>query len=113
VSVLTGWHLDGIWPAVRHAYDSFSRRVPTPELNRLVQETVAVTPPPTVHGRVARFYYATQVGIRPPHFVFFVNNPDLVHFSYERHLENAIRDHWDFTGTPLRFTFRERRPRPS
>lgn len=113
VSVLTGWHVDGIWPAVRHAYESFSRRVPTPELNRLVQETVTLTPPPTVRGRTARFYYATQVGIRPPHFVFFVNNPDLVHFSYERHLENVIREHWDFEGTPLRFTFRERRPRPA
>ncbi|MCL8208688.1 MAG: ribosome biogenesis GTPase Der [Actinomycetia bacterium] len=113
ISVLTGWHVDAIWPAVRHAYESFSRRVATPELNRLVQETVALTPPPTVHGRTARFYYATQVGVRPPHFVFFVNNPDWVHFSYERHLENVIRERWDFEGTPLRFTFRERRPRPS
>jgi GTP-binding protein len=111
VSAKTGWHIADIWPAVAEAYASFTTRVGTFALNQLVRETVAVTPPPTRGARALRILYATQVGVRPPHFVFFVNDPDLAHFSYVRHLEHRIRERWGFQGTPLRLTFRARRNR--
>jgi GTP-binding protein len=60
-----------------------------------------------------RILYATQVSVRPPHFVLFVNDPELAHFSYVRHLENRIRERWGFAGTPIRLTFRKRRRRLS
>ena len=111
VSAVTGWHLDDIWPAVAEAYEAFTTRVGTFALNQLVRETVALTPPPTRGGRALRILYATQVSVRPPHFVLFVNDPELAHFSYVRHLENRIRERWGFHGTPIRLTFRKRRRR--
>lgn len=111
VSVLTGWGLDRLWEPVATASANFGRRVSTGALNRLLRETVAVVPPPTRHGRPVRLYYATQVGTRPPHFVFFANDPELVHFSYRRHLERRIRERWDFTGSPVRLSFRPRNNR--
>lgn len=65
--------------------------------------------PPTRNGRHLRLYYGTQVGTEPPTFVIFVNDPELIHFSYERYLENCIRAHYPFTGTPIRILFRARR----
>jgi GTP-binding protein len=109
VSAATGWHVDQIWPAVKEAYESFTQRIPTSELNRLLRETVALVPPPSRGGRQLKLLYATQVGSRPPHIVFFVNDPELVHFSYTRHLENRIRERWGFKGSPLRLSFRARR----
>lgn len=111
VSALNRWQLDRVWPAIRQAYESFSLRIPTPALNRLLREIVAITPPPTRHGQQLKLYYAVQVSNRPPHLVFFVNNPELMHFSYQRHLENRIRERWDFTGSPIQMSFRERRQR--
>lgn len=109
VSAETGWHVENIWPAIRRAYAGFSLRVSTPALNRLIRETVTITPPPARGGQQLKLYYATQVAVHPPHIVLFVNNPDFVHFSYERHLENRIRETWDFAGSPIRLSFRERR----
>jgi GTP-binding protein len=109
ISALNGWRTDEIWPAIREAYQSFTQRIPTHALNQVVRETVTLTPPPTHGGRQLRILYATQVGIRPPHLVFFVNDPELAHFSYVRHLENRIRERWSFTGSPIRLSFRARR----
>lgn len=81
-------------------------RIPTAELNELLREAVALHAPPTKGKRVLKFYYATQVGVAPPTFVFFVNHKDLVHFSYERYLENKIREKWKLTGAPIRLIFR-------
>ncbi len=84
-------------------------RVPTAELNDLLREAVAAHAPPTKGKRALKFYYATQVDIKPPTFVFFVKHKDLVHFSYERYLENKIRERWNLTGAPVRLVFRHHR----
>ncbi|MGB8648419.1 MAG: ribosome biogenesis GTPase Der [Anaerolineae bacterium] len=81
-------------------------RVSTADLNDLVREAVVQHAPPNKGKRILKFYYATQVGIIPPTFVFFVNHKELVHFSYERFLENKIRERWNLTGAPIRLIFR-------
>ena len=86
-----------------------SIRIPTGELNRLVGDVVARHAPPSKRGKRLKIYYATQIGVAPPSFVFFVNDPELVHFSYERYLENQLREAYGFEGSPLRITFRRRR----
>jgi len=86
-----------------------SIRIPTGELNRLVGDVVARHAPPSKRGKRLKIYYATQIGVAPPSFVFFVNDPELVHFSYERYLENQFREAYGFGGSPLRMTFRRRR----
>ncbi len=86
-----------------------TRRISTGDLNRLLQEALARHPPPTKGGQTPRFYYATQAEVDPPTFIFFVNDHKLIHFSYERYLENSIREAFSFLGTPLRLIFRSRR----
>jgi GTP-binding protein len=85
------------------------RRISTADLNRLLQDAVARHPPKSKSGRRLRFYYVTQPEVDPPTFIFFVNDRKLVHFTYERYLENRIRDAFGFLGTPLRLVFRSRR----
>lgn len=86
-------------------------RVSTGELNDMLRDAVAKHPPATKGKRILKFYYASQVGTIPPTFVFFVNHKDLVHFSYERYLENMIRERWKLTGAPIRLIFRSHRQR--
>jgi GTP-binding protein len=71
-----------------------------------VREAVAAHPPATLRGRRLKLYYATQASVNPPTFVFFVNDPKLIHFTYERFLENQLRQALDFEGTPLRLLFK-------
>ncbi|MCL4493831.1 MAG: ribosome biogenesis GTPase Der [Firmicutes bacterium] len=108
VSVVTQWHLDRIWPAISEAYDSFTKRITTHQLNQLIQEAVHLNPPPTDKGRSLKIFYATQVSNKPPHFVLFVNDPELVHFSYSRYLENRLREKYGFRGSPIQLSFRPR-----
>ncbi len=82
-------------------------RIPTADLNEIVREAVAQHAPPTKGKRVLKFYYATQVGIAPPTIVMFVNHKDMVHFTYERYLENKIRERFHLTGAPIRLVFRQ------
>jgi GTP-binding protein len=84
------------------------RHVSTADLNRLLQDAVARHPPKSKAGRRLKFYYVTQPEVDPPTFVFFVNDRKLVHFTYQRYLENRIREVYSFLGTPLRLTFRSR-----
>jgi GTP-binding protein len=86
-----------------------TRRISTADLNRLLQEATARHPPKSKAGQRLKFYYVTQPEVDPPTFVFFVNDRKLVHFTYERYLENRIRDTYGFLGTPLRLVFRSRR----
>jgi GTP-binding protein len=75
----------------------------------MLRELVAKHPPPSKPNNWLKFYYATQADVAPPRFVFFCNNPRNVHFSYERYIENAIREQWSFTGTPIVLHFRSHR----
>jgi GTP-binding protein len=87
------------------------RRIPTAELNTLVERATAEKPPPTSGSRRLKLFYATQAQAAPPTFVFFVNDASLVHFSYRRYLEKVLRKAYGFQGSPLRLVFRSRRER--
>jgi len=102
LSALTRQRVNQILPTALRVKEERVMRLPTGELNRLLQDAVAIAPPKTFNGRRARFYYVTQAGVDPPTFVFFVNNPRAVHFSYMRYLENKIRERYPYEGTPIR-----------
>ncbi len=108
ISALTRQRAHKVIPTALHVQEERLVRVPTAALNRLVREAVARHAPPSKWGKRLRFYYATQAAIDPPTFVFFVNDTRLVHFSYERYLENRLRARYGFLGTPLRLSFRNR-----
>jgi len=108
VSALTGRRVGTVLETALRVYQERLRRVPTSGLNRLLREAVASHSPPSKRGKRLRFYYATQAEVDPPTFVFFVNDPQLVHFSYRRYLENRLREGFGFEGTPLRLYFRRR-----
>ena len=108
VSAMTGRGMDMILPAVKEAYESCSRRVPTSILNQIIQDAQAMNPTPEFnHGRL-KIMYASQVSTFPPTFVLFCNDPEFVHFSYTRYLENRLRDTFDFTGSPLYLIYRKK-----
>ncbi len=106
VSAKTRQRVASVLDTALRVREELRKRVPTAELNDLLREAVAQHPPATKGKRTLKFYYATQVGIIPPTFVFFVNHKELVHFSYERYLENQIREKWNLTGAPIRLIFR-------
>ena len=107
-SALTGQRAERILREALRVAEERYRRVPTGELNRVVMDAVRAHPPSHVRNRLPKIYYATQVGVAPPTFVVFVNDPALVHFSYRRYLENRIRDEYGFLGTPIRLILRQR-----
>jgi len=105
ISAATGQRTDKIIPAVDLAFVNSSQRVATGLLNEIVSEAVSMVEPPSRSGRRLKILYVTQPESHPPHFVFFVNDDKLVHFSYRRYLENYIRKSFDFTGTPIKLSF--------
>ena len=108
ISALTRQRLHTVLPIALEVAENRRHRLGTSEFNRVLSEAYDRQAPPSRHGRRMRIYYGTQVETEPPTFVVFVNNPDLVHFSYERYLENRIREHYPFLGTPIRIYFRDR-----
>lgn len=109
ISAMTGQRTDRILNAVRMAYQEASRRITTGVLNDVMADAQAALQPPATSGRRLKIYYATQQDVRPPTFVLFINDMTLMHFSYERYLENQFRKAFGFVGTPLRFILRERK----
>ncbi|HQX63130.1 MAG TPA: ribosome biogenesis GTPase Der [Thermomicrobiales bacterium] len=109
VSALSGQRVNQIIEVALHVIGERHKRIGTGELNRLLRDAVAHHPPPSRSGKWVKFYYATQIDISPPRFVFFCNDPKSVHFSYERYLENQLRDQYRFDGTPIVLHFRGRR----
>ncbi|MFD1413872.1 ribosome biogenesis GTPase Der [Oceanobacillus jeddahense] len=108
LSAKTQKRLHTLIPMVKLASESHARRVQTNVLNDVIMDAIAMNPTPTLKGRRLKVLYATQVAVKPPSFVVFVNDPELMHFSYERFLENKIRDAFDFTGTPIKLFARQR-----
>jgi GTP-binding protein len=108
ISALTGQRVHKVVPAALAVQEARFRRISTGDLNRLVQGALARHAPPSKRGKRLKIYYVSQPGVDPPTFVFHVNDPDLVHFSYERYLENRLREAYEFSGTPLRLLFRRR-----
>ena len=111
VSVKTGFNMNKLWPLITRVYESSKRRVSTSVLNEVVAEAIVMHPTPQQKGRHLRIYYATQGSVSPPTFIFFVNDKRLLHFSYERYLENRLRENFDFFGTPVRFIWKGRAAR--
>jgi GTP-binding protein len=109
VSAKTGLNVDGLLDLALEVQEARSVRVPTHELNSLVRQVVAAHPPPAPGKHPVRVKYVTQPEIRPPTFVFFVNDARLLHFSYRRYLENALRKRFGFEGTAIKLEFRSRR----
>lgn len=102
----TGQGLERLLPAVAKVHREFGRRVSTGALNRFVQQIMEHHPPPSKKGKSARIYYMSQVDVRPPRFMVSVNNPQLMHFSYTRYLQNALRKAYGFDGVPLLIHYR-------
>lgn len=108
ISAKTGQRVHKILELVDFVAEQNSTRVTTATLNTLLREWVHLNPPPTDKGRRLKILYLTQVGVKPPTFVFFVNDPELMHFSYRRYLENQMRQHFGFEGTPIRIVVRQK-----
>ena len=109
ISALTGQRLNKIYELIDEIIDSQNMRVPTGVLNEILTEAVAMQQPPSDKGKRLRIYYITQVSVKPPTFVMFVNDKQLTHFSYTRYIENKIREAFGFRGTSIRFINRERK----
>ena len=109
VSAKTGQRLNKIYELVDHIVDAQTMRIPTGVLNEILTEAVAMKQPPSDKGKRLKIYYMTQVSVKPPTFVMFVNDVALTHFSYTRYIENRIRESFGFRGTSIRFINRERK----
>jgi GTP-binding protein len=108
ISAKTGQRTGNIMVEVEKLMEQYAKRISTSDLNRVFKEAVDSHHAPLSSGRRVKFYYATQVGTKPPSFVIFTNQPEGIHFSYERYLTNKIREAFGFTGTPIRLMFRGR-----
>ena len=108
ISAKTGQRLDKLFDLIAFVHSQNSMRISTGKLNEVLAEATSRVQPPTDKGKRLRIYYMTQASTRPPTFVFFVNNSELFHFSYQRYLENQIREVFGLDGTPVRFIIRER-----
>ena len=108
ISALTGQRVDRIFELVNYVNDQATLRIKTGVLNSLLAEATTRVQPPTDKGRRLKIYYMTQIGVKPPHFVIFCNDARLFHFSYQRYLENQIRNTFGMEGTPIRLTIRQK-----
>ena len=108
-SALTKQRIQRLGDMIYNVAEQQSMRVSTAVLNDLLDDAKIVNPPPAHAGRVAKIYYMTQVGIRPPTFVMFVNDANLIHFSYVRFIENRLRAAFSFEGTPIRIVLRSKK----
>lgn len=108
-SALTKRGIGRLLNIVDYVAEQAAMHIPTSRLNELVEQAVLSNPPPAKKGKSLKLYYVTQAGVQPPTFIIFVNDPELVHFSYTRYLENQFRNAFGFEGTPLKFVFRKKK----
>ena len=109
LSALTGQRVHTVLENVDMVWAQASKRIPTGVLNDVLADATAALQPPSSGSRRLRIYYLTQQSVCPPTFILFVNDEELMHFAYERYLENYFRKTFDFTGTPIRFILREKK----
>lgn len=109
ISAKTGQRVHKVLELVKDCYENYSKRIATGILNEVVNKAVLMKEPPTVALKRLKIFYVTQVDTKPPTFIFFVNDPNLLHFSYERYLENQLRNSFEFNGTGIKLIFRERK----
>ena len=108
LSALTGARVSGLFQMIQQVYKQNTSRITTGNLNAVLADATARVQPPTDKGRRLKIYYMTQAGTKPPHFVIFCNDARLFHFSYQRYLENQIREVFGLQGTPIRITIRQK-----
>jgi GTP-binding protein len=109
ISALTGRRANAVLPLVDKVYENSKRRIKTGLLNDVLGDAVRVNEPPAHKGRRLKIYFMSEVAVAPPSFAVFVNDPELMHFSYERYLENSIRKSFDFSGTPIKIFIRAKK----
>lgn len=108
ISAITGQRVSNLLETIRVVNNNYNLRIKTGVLNDIINEAVLMNQPPSDKGVRSKIYYGTQVSVRPPKFVIFVNHKELIHFSYVRYLENQIRNHFGFVGVPIQLEFREK-----
>ncbi len=108
LSALTKKRIHTLMPEVLKAYENTTKEIKTSLLNNVIMDAVSLNPPPSYKGKRLKIFFTSQTGTKPPKFIFNVNNKGLVHFSYERYLENKIRENFDFEGTPIILQFKNR-----
>ncbi len=108
ISALTGQRVNKLLQMINLVNNNYNLRIKTGVLNDIINQAVLMNQPPSDKGKRARIYYGTQVSVKPPKFVIFINDKELMHFSYVRYLENQIRDHFGFDGVPIQISFREK-----
>ncbi|MBQ2880266.1 MAG: ribosome biogenesis GTPase Der, partial [Anaerotignum sp.] len=108
ISALTGQRITRMLEMIDTVHHNHALRISTGVLNEVLIEATAMQQPPSDKGRQLRLYYMTQVSVKPPTFVIFVNERELFHFSYRRYIENQLRDAFGFVGTPIHFIVREK-----
>ncbi|WP_156285985.1 ribosome biogenesis GTPase Der [Oceanivirga salmonicida] len=108
ISALTGKRIFDIIDMVKEINEEYNKKITTGILNQVLADMMAQNPVPTRKGRAVKINYATQVGVQPPRFVFFSNNPELVHFSYQRYIENKLREYFGFVGCPIDLIFNKK-----
>lgn len=108
ISAKTGQRVPKVLSTALESLENAKRRITTGTLNDVINDAVRMNEPPSYHGKRLKIYYSVQDGVCPPTFIIFVNDSNLVHFSYKRYLENVIRKAFDFSGTPIRIIFREK-----
>ena len=109
ISAKTGQRINKVLQRIKECYDNYCKQIKTGVLNDIISKAVMMKEPPVILGKRLKIYYVTQIGNKPPTFVFFVNDSSCVHFSYRRYIENQLRDSFDFTGTGIKLEFRERK----
>lgn len=108
ISALTGQRIPKLMDLLNVVNNNYNLRISTGVLNDIINQAVLMNQPPSEKGRRCKIYYGTQVSVQPPTFVIFINDKELMHFSYERYLENQIRTHFGFIGTPIKLEFRQK-----
>ncbi|MBR5779478.1 MAG: ribosome biogenesis GTPase Der [Clostridia bacterium] len=112
VSAKTGQRVDKLYPMINEIHENANRRITTGLLNDFLSDVTARVQPPSDKGRRLKIYYMTQTGVTPPTFVLFCNDSELFHFSYQRYIENCLREAFDFSGTPIRFVIKQKGENP-
>ena len=108
ISAMTGQRIGRLFECIETVIQNQNMRIKTGVLNEILTEAMALQQPPSDKGKRLKIFYMTQVSVKPPTFVIFVNDKELMHFSYTRYLENKIREAFGFKGTSLKFIIRER-----
>jgi len=109
VSAKTGLNCDKLWPLIRETYDNGGYRISTAQMNEFISDALILHPPPQDKGKHLKIFYGTQIGNYPVRIVFFINDPKLTHFSYDRYLENRLREIYGFEGSPIQIIWRSRK----